>query len=515
MRKILFFCFIFYSATSIATTYYDILNVPRDASQKEIKRAYTKMIREFHPDRNPDPDATQISQKINKAYDILKNPILRTKYDQELEAQEYQTSTEPNNEETGPTDKGNRFHEAIEKLDLTSPFDNSDTRFRTLKEMEPGIRKTVFTIFKIWPETDINAVNGRKETPLALAIKQQFLKVAYLFLETGAKPEIQDEDDNNALHLLAMEQHTWYDLELEYPDSASKLLNIKFYSQRKKDRDNRRKDLLLLAKTAIEKAKGSNLLTARNNEGDRPLHTAIQHGFSSLAELLIEALEQEENVDWNTQDNSGQTYLSLAIKTNSPVIAQKLLKNGAKPEIQDENGNNALHLLAMIWDAGDPELHVAYRTDKSIPGILRIIKGIQHSYSYANARIDTAASILAFARDLIKAAKGTNLLTARNNAGKLPIQFMLDIGARFSKELAELIIEQGGAETLTKEELDSLIQQTFQNDRNTRGSDWVRTRQLLTEESMREGNNSKRPPYNLLNDQCQASFTSNEETAVK
>ncbi|MCY4512595.1 MAG: DnaJ domain-containing protein [Bdellovibrionales bacterium] len=90
MRKILLFCFLFIFQTAAApNTYYDILGISRDASQEDIKLAYNRMISEFHPDRNQAPDATQKAQEINEAYDILKDPSLRSEYDRTIDSEEY------------------------------------------------------------------------------------------------------------------------------------------------------------------------------------------------------------------------------------------------------------------------------------------------------------------------------------------------------------------------------------------------------------------------------------------
>lgn len=63
--------------------YYKILGVDRNATQKEIKAAYRKLAREYHPDVNPDdPTAQERFKEINEAYQVLGDPEKRKKYDE-------------------------------------------------------------------------------------------------------------------------------------------------------------------------------------------------------------------------------------------------------------------------------------------------------------------------------------------------------------------------------------------------------------------------------------------------
>lgn len=61
--------------------YYATLGVPKTASQEEIQRAFRKLARKYHPDVNKAPDAEEKFKEINEAYEVLKDPEKRAKYD--------------------------------------------------------------------------------------------------------------------------------------------------------------------------------------------------------------------------------------------------------------------------------------------------------------------------------------------------------------------------------------------------------------------------------------------------
>jgi len=63
--------------------YYKILGVPRDIPQKDVRAAYRKRAKQFHPDLHPDdPKAKAKFQALNEAYEVISDPEKRKKYDQ-------------------------------------------------------------------------------------------------------------------------------------------------------------------------------------------------------------------------------------------------------------------------------------------------------------------------------------------------------------------------------------------------------------------------------------------------
>jgi len=67
---------------TMAKNYYDVLGIKRDASDKEIRQAFRRLARKYHPDINPgDKTAETTFKNVNEAHGVLSNPEDRQKYD--------------------------------------------------------------------------------------------------------------------------------------------------------------------------------------------------------------------------------------------------------------------------------------------------------------------------------------------------------------------------------------------------------------------------------------------------
>jgi curved DNA-binding protein CbpA len=95
---------------------YEVLELPREASQDDIQQAHRKLIRKHHPDANPgDPSAEERFKEIQQAYELLSNPEKRQEYDKRFHTSSRGNSGRPRVGATGGRTRGSTTYTSPEK----------------------------------------------------------------------------------------------------------------------------------------------------------------------------------------------------------------------------------------------------------------------------------------------------------------------------------------------------------------------------------------------------------------
>ena len=103
--------------------YYKILGISKDATQEDIKKAYRKLARKYHPDLNKDnPNAQEKFQEINEANEVLSNPEKRKRYDEYGENWKYAEELEKQKKRQTKEQSGTRESTFWYSDDNTSGF---------------------------------------------------------------------------------------------------------------------------------------------------------------------------------------------------------------------------------------------------------------------------------------------------------------------------------------------------------------------------------------------------------
>lgn len=99
-------------------SYYAVLGIPPNATPEDIKRAYRALVRQWHPDVNPDPSAADRFREIQHAYEVLSDPSRRAAYDAGGTGDESTGSRPVFPAPTAPLDVARQLFETYTKNDL-------------------------------------------------------------------------------------------------------------------------------------------------------------------------------------------------------------------------------------------------------------------------------------------------------------------------------------------------------------------------------------------------------------
>jgi len=158
--------------------YYQAMGLKRDASPQEIKQAYRKLARQYHPDISKDPQGSEKFQEVGEAYAVLKDPKKRQAYDQLGQRRAGEKFTPEAEWQQQFDDDHHRGQPGFDKMDLSDFF----ATFSPRHGAGPARRRAVT------PGQDY-------ELPLAISLEQ-----IYAGAEIDMSAELPELDQSNLRH---------------------------------------------------------------------------------------------------------------------------------------------------------------------------------------------------------------------------------------------------------------------------------------------------------------------------
>ncbi|XP_034828010.1 uncharacterized protein [Maniola hyperantus] len=123
----------FYTTYQVGASHYDVLGITPKATQKDIKSAYYKLSKIYHPDRSKDEESAKKFRAITEAYEVLGNINLKKMYDKGLlvgRSSATRTDYKPEEEPTDPSlkfYKSRRDRNVVPTMDGKTPIYDFDT----------------------------------------------------------------------------------------------------------------------------------------------------------------------------------------------------------------------------------------------------------------------------------------------------------------------------------------------------------------------------------------------------
>lgn len=155
-------------ASSTKRDYYEILGVPRNASQEEIKKAYRRLVRKYHPDICKKPECEEKFKEINEAYQVLSDPEKRKIYDMYGHAGLEQSGFSAQTSTTIPD-----LEEILKEFFEGIPFDFETIFERATGRRRGGRRRTAYRGEDIVVPVEVTLEEAFKGTTIPIEIERE------------------------------------------------------------------------------------------------------------------------------------------------------------------------------------------------------------------------------------------------------------------------------------------------------------------------------------------------------
>ncbi|XP_061691868.1 E3 ubiquitin-protein ligase MIB2 isoform X1 [Syngnathoides biaculeatus] len=270
---------------------------------------------------------------------------------------------------------------------------------------------------------NVNLLNNSLCTALHIAVNKGFTDVVQVLIEHSADVNLQDSYGDTPLHdAIAKDFRNIIEILVVVP-------NIDFTQQNHRGFNLLHHAALKGSKLATEKILGQarQLVDAKKEDGFSALHLASLNNHHDVAEILI----KEGRCDMNIRNNRNQTPLQLAVTQGHTDLVQLLVVEGADLNMEDEDGDTAMHVALlrpqlanlMLGPAvGSTSSSSSSGTEESGEGCasMSLYCRLNASGLLGNTELSVGVAIACFL-----AQEGANI-TYANHKGKSPLDLVTD-----------------------------------------------------------------------------------------
>uniref|UniRef100_A0A8C5ER72 E3 ubiquitin-protein ligase MIB2 n=1 Tax=Gouania willdenowi TaxID=441366 RepID=A0A8C5ER72_GOUWI len=254
---------------------------------------------------------------------------------------------------------------------------------------------------------NVNLLNNSMCTALHIAVNKGFTDVVRVLTEHSADVNLQDSYGDTPLHdAIAKDFRSIIEILIVVP-------NIDFTQQNHRGFNLLHHAALKGNKLATEKilARARQLVDVKKDDGFSALHLAALNNHQDVAEILI----KEGRCDINIRNNRNQTPLQLAVTQGHTDLVQLLVTEGADVNMEDEDGDTAMHVALLRPQLANVMLSPTVGTSNSL-----FISHLNASGLLGSTELSVGTGIACFL-----AQKGADINYA-NHKGKSPLDLVSD-----------------------------------------------------------------------------------------